>query len=1040
MIRYFACHPSASNLIMVLVVAAGLLALPTLKRTTFPEYALDEVGITVIYRGAPAEEVEKAICRRIGDAVEGLTDLGELRCAAREGRASAVAELIEGGNFTRFMDDIKTQVDAIEEFPEEAEEPVIEQLERTDFVAEVVLSGPMSASHLERYAEAVKERLQRLPQVSQVRLHGFSDTQYHVEVPKATLQRLGLSARQLAGIIASQGVDLPVGVIETPEQHVLVRFQDERRTPAELEDLVVVAAPSGAELTLGDIATVTPGFEEDEQRIEVDGERAAILEVRKTAAEDTLRVIAAVREYLDAERARAPPTVTLEISQNISVVVENRLTMLVENGLMGLVLVFLAMWLFFRAGIAFWVVVGLPVSFLGTFFVMTFLDYSINMITMVSLLMAIGLLMDDAIVLAENVAARREGGDGPVDAVVGGIGEVAPGVVSSFLTTLAVFGPMAFLSGQIGRVMAALPVVLIITLAISFIEAFIILPHHLVGPVGRLGSRGPGRLRARFEDAFETLRERGLGRLADAAVRHRYGFMGVLLATAVVTVGAFAGGMIRFQALPEIEGDVVAAYLLMPQGTPLARTEAIAGRIVAGLDEADRALRDGNPGGARLVERVHVRYGDNRIAHESGAHVATILADLLPSDRRRVDLDVLYDHWREAIGPIADVVSLTLQEPRFGPEGWPIEIRLIGEDLATLKEASLELQKYLAGFAGARELLDDLRPGKPERRLKLREGAHSLGLDAGLVAGQLAGAWLGGVAQELQVGDQAIEVEVRHAAADRSGLEALETFMVRLPDGGEVPLPGVAEIEPGRGWARINRIDDRRTVTIYGDVDVRVANTIDLIDRTRAEFLPRLQERYPGIEVAIEGQSQEASQTSRSIRTGFLVGLLGVFLVLAFQFRSYLEPLVVMLVIPFALLGAFWGHAIVGYDISMPSLVGAVSLAGIVVNDSILLVRFLKLRVAEGREVTEAARLASRDRFRAVLLTSLTTILGLLPLMAETSVQAQVLKPLVLSVVAGLVASTFLVLLVVPALYAILHDLGLARPAAAQTGPDGAVA
>ena len=1028
MIRYFAEHPAASNLVMVLMVALGLAALPTLKRTTFPEYALDEVGITIEYRGASAAEVEQSLCRRIADAVEGLTDLGELRCAAREGMASAVAEIREGGDFSRFMDDVKTRIDAVEEFPPRAEEPVIEQLERTDFVADVVVAGPMRPFHLERYAEDLKARLQRLPEVSQVRLHGFSDTQYQVEVPAGRLEQLGLTIVDLAGIIARQAVDLPAGTIETPERDLLVRFEDERETPEALAELVVLSGPRGAELRLGEVAAIQEGYRREEARITFGDERAAVLEIRKTESEDTLRVIAAVRDFLAAEEGRAPPTVRLAISQNLAVVVRDRLTMLVENGLMGLVLVFFAMWLFFRGGVAFWVVVGLPVSFLATFFAMALLGYSINMITMVALLMAIGLLMDDSIVLAENTAARLEAGDDPVDAVVKGIGEVAPGVVSSFVTTLAVFGPMALLSGQIGRVLAAMPVVLVLTLAMSFIEAFVILPHHLVGPLRRIRERGPGRLRRRFDAAFAWTREAVLGRLADQAVRWRYPFAGLLVAAAAVTVGLGAGGLVRFQALPEIEGDVVVARILMPQGTPLDRTEAVTRRVVAALGEADAALRARNPGGEPLVRQVHVRFGENLTAHESGAHVATVVVDLLQSERRGVDLHTLYERWREAVGPIPDLVSLNLQEPHFGPQGWPIEIRIQGEDLAALKQASLELQAHLAGYRGVRALLDDTRPGKPERRLRLRDGATSLGLDAGTVAEQLRGALLGSVAQELQVGEESIEVEVRHAAADRASLAALDGYRVRLPGGGRVPLEAVAVVESDRGWARINRIDGRRTVTVYGDVDARVANAIDIIDQTRAGFIPALEARHPGIAVVIEGQSREAARTGQSIQRGFLVGLLGVFLVLALQFRSYLEPLVVMLVIPFALLGAFWGHVALGYDISMPSLVGAVSLAGIVVNDSILLVRFIKLRAAEGRDVREAARLASRDRFRAVLLTSLTTILGLLPLLAESSVQAQVLKPLVISVVFGLLASTVLVLLVVPSLYAILHDLGWSRP------------
>ncbi|HUF86693.1 MAG TPA: efflux RND transporter permease subunit [Thermohalobaculum sp.] len=1027
MIRSFAGHPTAANLLLVLIVVAGLLAAPTLRRETFPRFAPSEVGIEVAYPGAAAQDVEHAVCARLEDAVEGVTGLAELRCEALDNRASAVAELGAGGDMVRFLNEVKSEVEAIDDLPARARRPIVRELHRTDFVASVALAGPMAAPDLKTYAEALKHRLLRLPEVSQIDIRGFSDRQLRIEVPKAVLRQHGLSIDRLAAIIARQSVDLPAGTIEAGDREVRLRFEDERRSPAALERLVILAGETGGELRLGDIATISDGFEDVWQRIHFDGRRAAMLEIRKTHGEDSLRVVDAVQALLEAERGRAPPDVTIALAQDVSSIVRDRLTMLVENGLQGLALVFLAMWLFFSLRFAFWVAVGLPVSFLGTIFAMSVLGYSLNMITMVGLLMAIGLLMDDAIVIAENIAAHLREGRGPLDSVVHGTREVAPGVVSSFITTAAVFGPLAFLAGDIGTVLKVMPVVLLITLAVSLVEAFLILPHHLVRPVARMAAAPPNRVRDGIERAFEHLRERVVGRAADLAVGQRYLFAGLTGFALAATLGYVAAGHLKFQAFPDIDGDVVEARLLMPQGTPFARTGAVAAQITAALDAVSGALPQ--PEGRPLVESVQVRFGENPDARETGPHVATVIVDLLGAEHRTVTLDELYAHWRAAIGEVPGAIALTLQEPSIGPQGRAFEFRLTGADLDQLKAASLALQAELTAFSGPRDVIDDLRPGMPERRIRLAEGATSLGLDAAEVAGQLRAAFLGETASEIRIGAEAAEVyeiEVRQAAADRDGLDDLDAFTVSLPDGGQVPLAAVAEIEPARGWARIHRIDGRRTVTVTGNLDTSAGNAAEIIAALEAEAIPRLAAPFPGVGIGIEGQSREAATTGASVRTGFLVGLIGIFVALAFQFRSYGEPLVVMAVIPFAALGAVWGHVLLGYPLSMPSLVGVASLAGVVVNDSILLVHFVKLRTAAGHGVAQAAARASRDRFRAVLLTSLTTILGLLPLMAETSLQAQVLKPLVISVVFGLLSSTVLVLLLVPALYSILADLGLA--------------
>ena len=1028
MIRYFAAHPTVANLLMVLLLALGLSALPNIKRETFPDFAPEEVEARVVYPGASAEDVENAVCQRLEDAVDAISEVSETRCESREGLATLVVKMIDGGDIDRFLNDVKSEIEAITTLPEQAEAPTIRQLGRTDRVVSVAVTGPMSVTDLKAYAEQLKDRLQAQPNVSQVTIQGFSDRQLRIEIPAHVLHQYGLSMSDIAGIITRQNLRLPAGGLETRERDILVRFDDQRQSVQALADLTVIAGANGGEIRLGEIATISDRFELDEERILIDGQRAALLAVTKTKTEDTLTVVEQVKRFAEREQQLAPPGVKLNLTQDIASIVEDRLRLLTTNGVQGLILVFLTMWLFFRLRFAFWVTMGLPVAFLGGLFGMAWLGVSINMISMVALLIALGLLMDDAIVIAENIASQLSQGKSALDAAVSGTSQVSPGVLSSFLTSLAVFGPLAFLEGDIGKVMKVIPIVLILVLAVSLIEAFFILPHHLAHSLQHASKQSSGRFRQGFERFMVWLRDAVLGRLVDAVIHARYLFIGIVIGVFLISLGMLLSGKLKFQAFPDIEGDLIEARLLLPQGTPLWRTEELVAQLRAALKRVNAEFQPMQPEQQPLVRQVSVRYNSNPDAFESGPHVATVTADLLTAERRNGRLERILQRWREETGPTPGVINLSFKEPTIGPGGLAIDIRLQGVDLDELKAASLALREWLNRYRGVVDLSDDLRPGKPELRLQLRDGALALGVDASLIANQLRAALQGVTALEVQVGPESYEIDVRLQAQDQASLDALRDLPINTPSGLQIPLSEVASIRPERGYARINRIDGLRTLTVRGDVDTRLANAREVIQDTEQQFLPELRQRFPGVQVTLEGQAEETSTTGDSLRRGFLLGLLGIFILLSFQFRSYLEPIAVMTAIPLALIGVVWGHMAMGLELSMPSMIGFVSLAGIVVNDSILLVMFLKLRLKEGLSAADAAKQASRDRFRAVLLTSLTTIAGLLPLLAERSLQAQVLIPLVTSIVFGLLATTLLVLLVVPSLYSILDDLGLTAP------------
>ncbi|WP_111414418.1 efflux RND transporter permease subunit [Billgrantia lactosivorans] len=1033
MIRWFAGHPTAANLLLLLLLAAGLFAAPQLKRETFPDYRPVEASIEVVYRGASAADVEDAVCRRLHEAVAGVPYLDEFVCVAQDNLASATATMQAGGNALRFLSEIDTEVGAMTELPARAEPPVVRELHRSDPVAAIAVSADMPLRQLEAYALRLEQRIMALPGVADVAIHGMSQRQWQVEVPGEVLGQHGLSARELARRIAAQSLDLPLGTLETPDRDILLRFSDQRRSLRELESLVVVSDRAGGELTLGDIATLTEAGEREEEQLRFNGEPALVLAVSKSLHDDALAVKARLEALVEAERQRFDAGISLSLTQDMTGIVRDRLRMLVVNGIMGLVLVILVMSLFFRPRLALWAVLGLPAAFMGAFVVMALTGLSLNMITLVALLMAIGIVMDDTIVITDSIAARAGVSNTPLAAVVAGTRQVLPGVLSSFLTTAAVFLPLSFLAGELGAVLEVLPVVLVAALAASLVEAFWILPHHLKGSVSHLRRGHDSRLRTAFDSGFERFRE-GVGRFADGAIRWRHAVLGAMLAVLLGSVGFMAGGHIGSEAMPDIDGDVLEARILMPQGTPLARTEAVAERVEAAMRELDARYSPDQPEGAALVEAIQVRFNHNPSARESGPHVATVSVDLLTAERRRVTLDELTAAWQEAIGEIDGLQRLIIQEPGLGPAGVPIEVRLVGEELDALKAAATELASQLGSYDAVYNVIDDLRLGKPQRAYSLAEGAHGLGLSAEEVAGQLRAALLGEVADTQRIGKQEIEVLVRQAQADRDDLDDLADLTITLPDGSRVPLSVVADVEARRDWARITRLDGRRTVTVEASVDARQASGQAIVDDLRSRgWLSAFQARHPDVDLAFEGQVASSAETGASIRRGLLIGLLGIFVILSFQFRSYIEPLIVMLSIPLAFIGALWGHVLMGYYLSLPSLIGAASLAGIVVNNAILLIQFIKAHRERGLDAVAAAGQASRDRLRAILISTTTTIAGLLPLLAETSTQAAAIKPLVISVVFGLLSATVLVLVAIPALYVLFDDWGLCGKRA--TGP-----
>ncbi|MDD1781647.1 efflux RND transporter permease subunit [Enterovibrio sp. ZSDZ35] len=1025
MIRFFARHPTAANLLMLTLILLGLTALPQLKRETFPEFAPPYILASVAYPGASPEQVEQNICLLMEEAIDGLSNIEETRCEALEGAASLVVKLTPIADISRMLVDIQTQINAINNFPSDIEPPVVRELDWNEPVVDVAIAADTDWVGLKAYAEDLKQILKHQYDVPLVTVSGFSDKQIRIEVKESALRQLGLSIADIAAEVSAQNINLPSGNVELADKSLLIRF-DERRIAAETLGRIVIAAdPNGGVVRLQDIATLTERFELDEQKVWFDGKPSAILKISKNKADDALRIKDRVATFVDDQQLIAPDGVTLNLTNDFSSLLWDRLTMMTRNAWQGVILVFGVMWLFFSLRYSFWVAAGLPVAFLGSFFLMAQLGLSINIMSLVALLMAIGIMMDDAIVISESIASHIDRGQKLEEAVVNGVKKVLPGVVSSYLTTVCIFGSLIFLQGEMGAVLRVVPMVLILVLTLSLIEAFLILPHHLQHSLANAGSPKPDLAFKRvFLERFEAFRAGKLAELVTKAVDWRYAFVGGVIAMLLISASLIVSGAVRFVGFPELDGDIAEARVILPPGSSLVQTEQVVDALVASANRIGQRWSEEKEGGEPLIEHITEHFNVNADADESGQHIATVRLDLRSAEVRSTLIDDFLAQWEEETGVLTDPVSLVFKQPAMGPGGRDFDIRLQHDDLDELKEASVAIQQFITKFQGVSGVLDDMRPGKEEVKVTLRPGAEAFGINGQMIARQLRAAYFGQTADEIQVGPESIEIDVRLDKTDAGNLQSFANFPIVMPDGSQVPLSTVAELNYQRNFVRIQRIDGLRTLSVFGDVVQSQVSIGDVLLQLKKEVIPTLQQEYPRLRVLFEGQSQDSAKTGQSMGVAFALGLFGVFVILSYQFRSYLEPFVVLIAIPLAFIGVIWGHWLLGHPLSMPSMMGFVSLAGVVVNDSILLVQYIRHHLDEGEDVYSAVVQASQERFRAVFLTSLTTAAGLLPLLLETSLQAQVVKPLVISIVFGIFTSTLLVLFMIPVAYAILADFG----------------
>jgi len=1021
MIRYLVQHPVAANLLMAVICILGIAVVSNIERETFPEFTADSVAVSVVYPGASAVDVDEEICAPLEDGLTGLTGLADFECLSVDGRAAATAELAEGADIIQFFNDVFSAVSGINGFPDDADTPSVEIASRTDLVAMIAISGISGKDGLIAYADELSDRLLTLQGVADAQVSGISDRELQITFDQQALRQFGLSSRDLVDAIEARSLQTPLGNVDLTGSSLVLRYVGASRSVADLEDLIILENADGGLVRLGDLASVRLVDSNENSQSFIDGNQTAIISISKARDEDSIRVFERVEAVLDAEGAAYPDPFKITVINNMTELVQERLALILGNIGMGLVLVFGTMWLFFSLREALWITAALPVSFLGGLFVMSLLGITINMITLIALLMAVGLIMDDSIVIAENIDKWRRKAP-PLEAAAKGTMEVLPGVLSSFLTTACVFGPLMFLSGEMGQILKFIPMVLLITLSLSLVEGFLILPNHLSHAGGIDPKADETRAAARL---LERFKEGVLLPVATRLVQVRYLTFGTVIAVLILTVGLIGSGQVKVIGFPSTESDSIVTRVSLTSGIARERTVATVEQLLAGLEQVDADLTPGTTGKKPLVERVLVQYAVNSDVNDNGSNTATITVDLLESSQRNVAADDVLEAWRTATGPLPDIVQISFSQSEAGPGGLDLDVELLGRDLDKLEEAAGALLRLLLDRPDVTEAFQDFYGGREEVQVELNEFGYSAGLTPQSLSTQLRNAFEGSETDSFRQG--ASDRNVRVQLADSvSSMTELEQFPVVLTGGAQTSLVTVADLTLSASYPNVTRTNGMAVARIQGKIDRSVTTSTEISAVVLDELALELAQDYPDVEVRIGGATAEQQQTQSSMMTALGLGLIGVYMVLAFQFRSYTLPLVVMLSIPLALIGSILGHWALGLDFSMPSMIGFASLAGIVVNNAILFLTFFQTHLVGGDYVSASLN-AVRERFRPILLSTSTTFMGLVPIILETSPQVQTMVPLVVSVAFGLLASMVLVVLVFPSLLSIYFDIASVR-------------
>lgn len=1079
-IKWAINNSPAMNTLMVAVLVIGTAGLMGMRREVFPEFDLEVILISVPYPGASPSEIEEGICQKLEEAVRAIDSIKKQTSVAQEGAGHLVLELQPRVNVQRVLNEVRSEIDRIPSFPELAEDPEVKQISLRQVAIRLGVLGPPNVDSadtqlaLREVAEQVRNDLLLMPAISQANLVGARDFQIDIEIPEETLRQYGLSLDRVAQIVRRENIELPGGSLKTASQEVVLRGKNKFLTGDEIGKIPLITRGDGVVLTVADLGEVKDEFTDEAAINLINGRPGLMISIDRTANEDLLRICDKVHNYV--KTTQLPAGYELITWQDTAIDVRDRMELLRKNGIQGLVLVFIVLAVFLDLRLSFWVALGIPVAVLGACAVLWATGQTLNMISLFAFLLALGIVVDDAIVIGENIYEHRQRGDKLLNAAIQGAYEVLPSVSASVSTTIIAFVPLLFVSGVMGKFIAVLPVAVIAMLVISLLESTFILPCHLAhthhGFFRAIGSalyllRPFGLLlhavNGRMERWLEILIRRVYTPVLRWTMRHAMIVLAMACSMFIVTIGFIPAGITPWSIFPKLDSNWIQAKVTFPDGTPQSITDAATVRLEAALAEINQEQAEQ---GAPLVKLIHRSVGEvvapgslGPDSRTSGSHVGMVFVELFDTSLRKKKSERILSEWREAAGEISGVDSLTFGTPEMGPGGTAVEFKLLApaDKMADLEEAAEKCKAELARsekYPGVVDIADDSRPGKWEYQLKIKEKGQAMGISAMDLAETVRASFYGAEVMRLQRGRHDVKLMVRYPERDRKSLAALDDIQIRADNGNERPITEFAEVNVERGYSEINRVNQLRSITITADIIEGKGNAKEVVAKLKTALAgppppspfrqrwaammsrppgpapePGLLAAYPDVHLRWEGQQEQSNESMASLGIGFMVAIFAMYTLLTLVFRSYVQPLIILCTIPFGLTGAILGHWAMGLPLTMFSLFGLVALTGVVVNDSIVLIDFINQRLASGEDLHSAILASGSRRFRPVVLTSLTTIAGLTPILLEKSFQAQVLIPMANSLCFGLALATILVLVLVPAFYWLYGRYILGYPA-----------
>jgi len=1015
-LSWFIRNPIAANLLMVLLIIGGLMTVPSLDKQFFPTPEINQVSVTMPFPGAGPAEVEEQICIRVEEAIHDLTGIKEIRSIAQQGMGTILIEAAQDYPVQRLTADIKTRVDAIDTFPSDAERPVVTELTYRHLMAVVALAGDLDEYELKELGETLRDELARQPYVSVVDLQTTKPYEVSVDISEATLRRYGLSFENVVSAIQGASLNLPAGAIKSREGDVRVQTRGQAYNRADFERIVLFTKRDGTELLLGDVADIRDGFADWDLNVSFDGRPSLEMYVYVTSNPDVLRTSDTIRQWVAKRQPSLPPGVELSVWRDSAKDFSGRVDTLLKNGIGGLLLVGIVLVLFLRPKLAFWVGTGIAVAFLGTLFMVKYAGVSLNMVSLFAFLLVLGIVVDDAIIVGEAIHTHQTRGEFGERGALLGVHSVVKPVMFAVISTMVFFFPMMMMPGEWAVAARAIPVVVILSLAFSLVECLLILPAHLA----HLGPEKPATnpLMRRLEQWRRVCAE---GMLNFARYRYRpflarslsqhYLVAAVFFVAFVFSIALYGGGWLKTAFFPRVNSDYVYATVEMPEGGPYAVTELLRDRMLAAAEEL------------KLEWNQRDEFQEiPAVSHVSAVSEANRIQMVIGTVSEDVDTEELARDFRERVGPVPEAKSIRMDFTIRDP-GKPIKLVLASRSTEELIEVVPEVRRALASYPGVFDISDSFDSARDEVVLELKPAAEGLGITLAHVARQVRQAFYGAEAQRIPRGREDVKVMVRYPESERRSIGNLDDMYIRTPTGAEVPFETVASYRIEPGYQKLERLDRMRTLEVEADVSWDGATPLEVVTAVIEDWLPQWQQRYPGLQLKLDGELQEEAEFQRAMLKYMVLAMLVIFGLMAIAFRSYWQPFLVLTAIPFGIMGAIFGHALLNWQISIFSMMGVIACAGVVVNDNLVLIDRVNTLRGEGLTLREAVLQAGEDRFRPIILTSLTTFVGLLPIMSETSVQAQFLIPMVTSLAFGVLFATGVTLVLVPSLYLIGEDV-----------------